>query len=816
MTRNDNDRRPRLPWLDGIVQDISYAIRGFARSRGFTLTAIATLAVGIGINATVFTVTDAVLFKGFPMVPRNDRLLYISNGGCCISYPDFADIRAQAKSFTGVGITHGLAKILGDDGVFPERVEVTEVSADTFRTVGQKPVLGRDFAAADEVPGAAAVAILNYGLWAQRYEKNLAIIGRTVRMDGAATTIIGVMPEGFSFPQTVDVWVPLVKTAQVLNRNSTQTWFAFGRIADGIPFASARAEVEGIIRRLEREYPVTERREHLVVQHFHEFFVGANAAALYGSMWGAVGFVLLIACANLANLLLARALGRSREISMRIALGAGRWRIVRQLLIESVMLSSLGGFLGWWIARWSVHAYQLAMAAKSSWLILDYRMDARVLGYLIAISIGTGVLFGLAPALRLWTLDVQEGLKDGGRGATLGARGKHLSAVLVVGEMALAVVLLAGAGVLIRSFLEIHTADMGVRTAHILTGGIDLPDARYTKPEQKTAFYDGVLASLGKLPGVQSVAMAEALPSSNLLHIGYELVGAAPASGNSRRPRISAMKISPGYFATIGAQILSGRDFNEADNGSGVPVAIVNQLFATKYWPGEEPIGKRLRLFSDTTPGPWLTVVGVASNVIQNDPTRQRFDALVYLPHRQQPEGGMWVFLKTSVPPETLAAALRLEVQKRDPDLPLFGPFALAERLERFWNNRFYGILFLIFAGVALLLASIGLYTVIAHSVRHRTQEIGIRMAMGAGAGDVLQLVFRQGMLALGIGLAIGLAGSLAVNRLLTAELVRISPSDPITLALAAAVLVLAAALGCWIPARRAMRVDPAVALRYE
>jgi putative ABC transport system permease protein len=802
--------------MGSFLQDLRYSLRGFGRSRGFTLTAIATLALGIGINATVFTVTDAVLFKGFPEVPRNDRLLYISNGGCCISYPDFADIRAQAKSFVGMGITHGIAKILSEDGAFPERIEVTEISADTFPTVGRKPILGRDFVASDEVDGAAPVAMLSYGFWAGRYSRDRNVIGRTVRMNGLRTTIIGVMPQGFSFPQTVDVWAPLVRTAEVRNRNHTDTWFAFGRIADGIPFERARAEVEGIIRRLEKQYPVTDRREHLVVQHFDQFFIGPNAAALYGSMWGAVGFVLLIACANLANLLLARALGRSREISVRIALGAGRWRILRQLLIESVMLSSVGGFLGWWIARWSVHSYQLAMAAKSSWLILDYSMDRRVLAYLIAISIGTGLLFGLAPALRLSKLDVNAGLKDGGRSATGGARGKRLSAILVTGEMALAVVLLAGAGVLMRSFLKIHTADMGARIRNVLAASIDMPPARYASAEQKIGFYDGLTARLGALPGVESVAMANALPSWNVLRVPYELAGAASAGENARQPSVLAMKITPDYFRTLGAKVLSGRDFNQADVAPATPVAIVNQSFATRYWPGADPVGKRLRLFHDTTREPWLTVVGVSSNIIQNDTTRQQFAPLVYLPYRQQPEPGMWVLLKTRVPPGNLAAALRREVQQRDPDLPLFGPFALTDLLERFWDSRFYGMLFLIFASVALLLAAIGLYTVIAHSVRQRTQEIGIRMAMGATAGDILRIVFREGLLPLGIGLLIGLSGSLAVNRLLTAELVRVSPSDPVTLAVAAAVLILAAALGCCLPARRAIRVDPVVALRYE
>jgi predicted permease len=798
-----------------LPSDIRLSLRALAKSPGFTAVAVSMLALGIGVNATVFTVTDAVLFKGFPLVGRNDRLMYISNGGCCISYSDFEDIRAQAKSFSGMGITHGIAKVLSDESGFAERIEITEVSAATFKTVGTKPMMGRDFTPADEVDGAAPVAMLSYGFWERRYGKDPSILGHTVRLGGAATTVIGIMPKGFSFPQTVDAWIPLVQTARVRNRNSTETWFAFGRLAGGVPFESARAEIEGIIGRLETDYPITDLRQHLVVQRFHEFFVGQNATALYGSMWAAVGFVLLIACANLANLLLAKAIGRSREISVRIALGAGRWRIIRQLLIESVTLSSMGGFLGWWIAKWGVRAYAAAMANKSSWLILDYTMDGRVMGYLVTVTFATGILFGLAPALRLSKLDVNTGLKDGGRGSTSGAHGKHLSTVLVTGEMALAIVLLAGAGVMIRSFLKIHNADLGVDTGNILIGSVDLPPARYPGADQKTAYFDRLTARLKAMPGVESVTLAETLPSWGSASYGYELAGEPPVE-NSRRPKIGAVKLAPGYFQTLRAKVIAGRDFNEQDGASGIPVAIVNELFAAKYWPGEDPLGKRLRLFTANTPDSWRTVVGVSSNIVQRDMNRQRVDPIVYLPYAQKPGGGMWILIRTRVPSLRLATAFRHEVQTLDSDLALYGPFDLADRLERFWDSRFYGTLFVIFAAIALLLASIGIYTVVAHSVSQRTQELGVRMAMGATANDILTLVLKQGMLPLAVGLAIGLAASLAVNRVLQASLVQVSPSDPIALAVSAAVLIVSAMFGCWIPARRAMRVDPVVALRHE
>jgi predicted permease len=799
-----------------LLGDIRSSFRTLIKNPGFTTVAVTMLALGIGVNATVFTVTNAVLFKGFPLVERNDRILYISGPYlCCVSYPDFEDWRAQAKAFEGMAVVHGVGMVLSDKSGFPERYEATEVSANTFQLVGQRPILGRDFMSSDETPGAAPVAILSYGFWERRYGKNPAIIGRTVRMNGAPTTVIGVMAQGFSFPQKQDLWVPLGPTPEVQKREARDLWFAFGRLAKGATIESARAEMKTIGSRLASAHPLTNQDFLPVVQNFHEFFLGPNATAIYGSMWGAVGFVLLIACANLANLLLARAMSRSREISVRIALGAGRWRIIRQLLTESVMLSATGGVFGWWIAKWGVRSYELAMASKSPWMVVDYTMDYRVVGYLIAISIATGLLFGLAPASRLSQLNVNATLKDGGRGSTGGGRGRHLSALLVIGEMALAVVLLGGAGVMIRSFLKIYTADVGVRTENVLIGSLGLPVTNYPFAEEQISFYDRLKTRLETIPGVESVAIADRLPTWGTRRLPYELEGAAPVD-ERRRPKLSALVISPGYFRTLGAALLSGREFRDTDGVSGVPVVIVNQRFAASFWPGEDPLGKRLRFFDGNTPQAWLTVVGVVSNIVQNDATRQEFDPLVYLPYRQEPAATMWVFARTRVSPGSLGTAFRREVQALDSDLPIYGPFALAQRLEVFWNSRFYGALFLIFAAIALLLASIGLYTVIAHAVSQRTQEIGIRMAIGATARDIRKLVLMQGMVPLGIGLTIGLAASLAVNRVLKAELVQVSPADPITVVVASAVLVLSATLGCLIPARRAMRVDPVVALRHE
>ena len=810
--------------LETLFRDMRYAARTLRNSPGFTVVAVMTLAIGIGVNAAVFTVTNAVLFKGFSYIERSDRILYMtSSEGCCVSYPDFEDWRAQAKSFQGMAIVHGVQVTLSDKGGFPEYRYATEVSSDTFRLIGREPILGRDFTKSDEIPGSAHVVILNYSFWESRYGKDPTVVGRTVRINGAPTTVIGVMPPGFTFPQNQDLWVPLIPTPNALKRANRDTWFVFGRMADGVTIESARAEMETIGKRLEEAYPLTNKGFPPVVRNFAGFYIGPNASLIYGSLWGAVGFVLLIACANLANLMLARALGRSREISVRMALGAGRWRVVRQLLIESTILSAVGGFIGWWIANWGVRAWELvSMQPGHSWFdhVLDYSLDFRVFTYLIAISAGTGLLFGLAPAIRLSKLDVNAALKDGGRGSTGGARGSRLSALLVVAEMALAVILLAGASVMIRSYVNTYSADVGVQSKKILDGIPNLLAVRYPDATARFSFYDRLKTRLQAIPGVESVALASSIPLFGASRLSYELEGASPADEQSR-PALSAVTVGPGYFRTMGAAVLAGRDFNETDGFSAAfsapQVAIVNQRFARRFWPGENPLGKRFRLFIGNSPEAWLTVVGVVSNILQSDMARPELNSLVYLPWRQMGAGDMNVLVRTSVPPGNLRTIFRNEVHALDSDMPIFGPYTLIERLQtRYWDKARYTGLFLIFAVIALLLASVGVYAVIAHSVSRHTQEMGIRMALGAAARDMLNLVFREGMLPVGIGLVIGLAASLGVNRVLKAELVQVSPGDPLTLIVTSAVLIFSAALGCWIPARRAMRVDPAVALRHD
>ncbi|MBV9506745.1 MAG: ABC transporter permease [Acidobacteriia bacterium] len=812
-----------LPWLDGAAHDVLYALRGLRRTPGFTLTAITTLAIGIGVNTAIFTVSKAALFSGFPLVKENNRLVYIAmSRGCCVSYADFVDWRAQAKSFERMAIVHGGLRSLSDENGFAETYDVSEVSADTFKVVGQKPFRGRDFTPSDEMPGASPVVILTYEFWRRRFAADPGIVGRTIRINSAPVIVIGVMPQGFSFPQRQDLWVPLIQTSEVMKRENRDQWFVVARLTDTAAVRTAQTEMDVIGRRLGIAHPSTNRGRNLLpmVQTFREFFILQNETPVYWTMWCAVGFVLLIACANLANLMLARAIGRSREMSVRIALGAGRWRILRERLIESLMLSGAGGVLGWWIAQRSVAVYALADRGpgRSSWRILDYSMDYSVLYYVVGISIGTALLFGFLPALRLSRIDVANALRDGGRAVTIGRRGKRLSTLLVTVEMALAVVLLAGAGVMIHSFLNQYKADVGVKTPNLTTISVSLPRTKYANPEAYISFYDRVTARLEEVPGVDSVALTSALPALGAARLPYELSGSTLASEEEQqRPTLFMLTIGPNYFRTLGTALLAGRDFNDTDTSSTGPVAIVNRRFAAKSWPRENPIGKRLRVFDGKQADAWRIVIGVGPDIAARNTGANEVDPLIYLPYKQRPAPNMELIARTRVPPQTLDLAFRHEVQKVDSGLPIFGPFTLTRRWESiYYSSGLFSILFSLFAGIALLLASMGLYAVIAYSVRHRTQEIGVRLALGATSADIAVLILQQALVPLGIGLVIGLAGSFGLNRVLKAELVNVSPSDPVTVALSSAVLICAALLGCWLPARRAMRVDPVVALRYE
>ena len=819
-----------LPGWESLVKDLTLGVRALRGNPRFALAAIAMLGVSIGVNTAVVTLTNAALFKGYPQVQRNDRLLYLTMfEDCCVSYPVFEDWRSQAKSFQGMAAVHDSRRVYSDGDGSPRTYYATEITANTFGLAGCRPVLGRDFVHGDELPGAPLVVILSDRLWDQRYSRNPAILGRIVRLNDEPATVIGVMPRGFSFPQNQDLWVPMVATTTLANRsNSGAIWYILGRLADGATVQSARAEMQTIGRNLQAAHPRTDTALPMV-RTFPEFFIRSGAIRVYQAMLGAVSFLLLIACANLANLLLARSIDRSRELSVRLALGASRWRIVRQLLVESVLLSVPGGLLGWCIAAYGIRVYAHFAdgGGVSAWTgiwfanILDYSMDARVFAYLAAVSLGTGLLFGLAPALRLSRLDIHLMLRDGGRGSTGGERGKRLSTLLVMAETALTVLLLAGSGVMVRSFWKVYRADLGFDPTRILVLALNAPVR--SSPAEITSFGSRLKVRLEAIPGVDSVALANSFPTRPFPQRAYEALdapAAGPVNDPRSRPRTEWAVVTPDYFRTLGLPMLSGREFNPSDGAATPPVAIVNRQLASTIWPHQEALGKHLRLFDGNTAGPWLTVAGVAPDVAQNNflhPGYQ-FAPAVYLPLAQHPLRTFWVQARTHGPPEALSLAFQRELHALDPALPIMmGPVTLSENLEQ--GYRYQGtssLLFLIFAAVALLLASMGLYSVIAHSVSRRTQEIGVRIALGATVSRILRLISGQAVVPVGAGLIAGLTASAAINRLLDIFLLNVSPTDPLSLFGAAAVLLLCAALGCVIPAARAARIDPAQAIRYE
>ena len=802
------------------LEDVRFGLRTMAKSPGFTLVAVIALALGIGANATVFAITNGVLFKNMPFV--SDRILYLSTRNVNraqrrvgLSYPDFRDWRAQAKSFDAMGAYNFSVVNLSDQTGVPTRFNLGQVSANTFRIIGQKPILGRDFTAEDEKAGAAPVAILGYGVWENRYGKSAAVLGQSVRINDVPTTIIGVMPRDLKFPIDSDLWTALVPKPDSEKREARGLG-AFGEMAPGASERSAAAEIASIAKNLEKAYPASNEGITPVVHTFSEEFNGPQVTMLLAALMGAVAFVLLIACANVANLLLARAVDRSREISIRIALGAGRWRIIRQLLVESVLLSMAGGVFGWLISIWGLRAFDASVRSQiPTWM--NFAMDYRGFTYLALVSLGTGLLFGIAPALRLSKLDVNTTLREGGRGSSSGPRARYLSGLLVITEMALAVVLLAGAGLMIRSFLNIYQADVGVRGKNVLVMRLFLPEAKYPRAEDQITFHQRLKARLDSLPGVEASTIATTMPTGGSMHFPYELEHSQPTD-EKRRPSLAAVVIGPDYFRVMGLTPLRGRVLTDADGRTGAtPVALVNQRFAQKFWPGDEAVGKRVRIFDGKNADPWLTIVGVVPNILQNDLSVSENDPILYLPYRHKPQRDMSIMARTVVPPGSLGTAFRREVQALDEDMPLYALRTLEERLAlNYWAQQVFGTLFAIFAGIALVLASVGLYAVIAHSVSQRTQEIGVRMALGASAPNILQLIFMQGITQLGIGLAVGIAAAFGLTRVLSALLVHVSPTDPATLAMVALVLAAAATLGCLIPARRAMRLDPVLALRHE
>jgi predicted permease len=810
-----------------LTQDIRFAARMLVKDRWFTLVAVLALALGIGVNTTVFTFVNAVLIRGLPfdepheIFVVNTRITTENRDGP-VSYPDFEDMRAQSQTFAGFGAFQPSTMNVSDSGHAPERTSGALVTANTFGLLRQPTHLGRDFAAGEDRPEAPPVVMLGYGIWKSRYGGDPNVVGRVIKVNEIACTVIGVMPEGMKFPVNADMWRPLVNEG-ARQKRETRGLMVFGRLKPGVSRAEAQAELSAIAARLKQEYPETNKDTDARLMTFNERFNGGQIRVVFLALLGAVGFVLLIACANVANMLLARSAHRSREVAVRIALGATRGRVVGQLLVESVMLSSLGGLLGLALTYVGVQLFERAVSDTGKPYWIEFTFDPVVFAYLAAICVGTGIVFGLAPALQVSKTNVNDILKEGGRGTAGGRRARVFRSTMVVVELMLTVVLLVGAGLMIRSFLNLYSLDLGIDTRQILTMQMGLTELKYPKPEQRRIFFDALLPRLEAIPGMQSVALTTSLPAGGAEPRELEIDG-RPKSENERAPRISTLVVSPRYFEVIGVGVQRGRGFTATDGAEGSEVTIVNERLASQFFANDDPIGKRIRVrtpargpFPAGPVGPWLAIVGVTPTVRQGD--QQAIDpaAVAYVPYRQEAGGFTHIIARSSVEPATLATLMRQAVQTVDVDQPVYNVRTLDEFLAQMrWPFRVFGTMFTIFAIIALVLSAVGIYAVTAYSVTQRTQEIGVRMALGAQTGQVSWLILRHGLVQLAIGLTLGLAGGLGVGTVLQGIIVQVPPRDPVTFGAIVAVLVVVTIAACLIPARRAAHLDPLTALRVE
>jgi putative ABC transport system permease protein len=814
----------RMPPFAGISADFRLAVRSLSRTPAFTAVATLALALGIGANVMVFTLANAFLFKNLPF-DDSERVIYVSSATAArpgiprgVSLPDLVDFREQARSFDGVGaFTTGSVDVA--DGVgLPERYRSAYLTAGSFAVIGQKALRGRDFLAGEEAPGAPAVALLSYHLWQSRYGGDESIVGSTLRINDRSTQVVGVMAEGLTFPGATDLWLPYMRTA-TSNRRDARSLTMFGRLARGASLRSARNELDVIAGRLAAAYPATNKDIRALAQNFNERFNGGDTSRLFVWLLWAVAFVLLIACANVANLMLGRAIARARDVSVRASLGASRWRIVRHLLVESLVLAVAGATAGWLLAMWGIRVFDGALLPAVKPAYVDFSVDYRVIVFLVTITVGTTIAFGLAPALQVSRLDINTALKESSNAGGRGRRVRFVSALLVMMEVSLSVILLAGAGLMVRSLLNTNRADIGIDASRVLSMSLNLRPTKYPNVERRVLFYDQLTQRLERLPAIEAVAVASDLPAESPDDFAYDVDGGRPVQGNTR-PRTAGLIVSEDYFRVMGVTPKAGRAFEAMDTPVGMPVAIVNDAFVDAAWPGRDPVGRRMRLVETSrdalpSPGPWLTVVGVVGNILQDDESFE-VSPVVYVPYRQQPTG-VDVLVRTRVPPPLAVESIRREVQALDDGLAVRGLRSLEDSLWlRNWRYRVFGSTFAIFAAIALVLASVGLYAVVAHSVSQRTREIGIRMTLGATSRAILVLVFREGMTQLVAGLVVGLGAALALTDVVRAMLVGVTPGDPATFAMVALVLASAGALGCAIPARRAARVDPVVALRRE
>lgn len=811
-----------------MLSDLKYALRGLAKTPGFTLIAVLTLALCIGANSAIFSVVHAILLKPYPW-PGSDRLVYVYNTyplmglpNAGVSIPDYLDRRAGVAGFADSAMFTNQSFNLAGDGE-PERIVGLRATPSLFTTLQTGAARGRVFTDAEAQPGADHVIVLSHALWKNRFGADPGIVGRTIRLNTQPYTVLGVMPEGFYFPSPrTQAWVPFAFTPEQKSDQERGNEYStsIARLKPGATLAAVQRDLDLIQAR--NAARLTDSTEFYKTSGFGgrvNGFLEQNVANIRGMLWlvqAGVAAALLIGCANIASLLLARAVARERELAIRAALGAGRGRLMRLLLLESLLLFLGGGALGLLVAWWGVDALG-ALGLSTLPRAFGVQLDPAVFGFTFFCALLTGLGFGALPAWSAARSDAAAALKEAGARGSAGRRTTFLRAALVVGEIALAVMLLSTAGLLVRSFERLQQENPGFSPGGVITARLDLPAAKYDQPAKRTAFVDATLARLRSLPGVSAAGFTNVLPfSGNSSSGSYESPDIVVPPG-AARPHGNERVVDPGFFKAMGLTLLRGRLLTDADTEGTQRVVVVDRLLTDRWWPGQDPLGKRIsRGGSDDQPTLW-TIVGVVAPIKFQSLEEDVKKETLYFPYAQSPRINLYLVVKTAGDPAALTAAVREAVRSADPEQPVFDVRTMQQRMDEIAQSRRAPMLLIsLFSGVALLLAVLGVYGVLAFSVAQRTTEFGVRLALGATAGDIAALVLRQGSRLVLLGIGAGLAGYLALSSLVGKLLYGIAATDPATLALAPVVLAAAALLACWLPARKATRVNPIEALRAE
>lgn len=806
--------------MDHLLRDIRLGLRTLRKSPALTGVSILALTFGIGLTTMMFSIVYGALLKGLPF-PEGDRIaiVYRSNQSAGItrqSLPiqDYFDLREQQRSFSNVGAyTGGTMNVSGLERA--ERYSGTWVTAGLFEMTGVRPILGRDFRPGEDSPAGPKVAVLGYAMWQERFGGDPAVLGTSMRVNGEPFEIIGVMPEGFLFPDNGQLWLPMQTDPLATPRSDGPYVQTVVKLNAGVTMDAANAELATISARLAADYPESNKDFTATAQSFTQAFIGDEPTQLLYTMLGAVFFVLLIACSNVANLLLDRAAHRSKEVGVRAALGASRGQIIRIFLSESFVLAAGGAVLGMILAKVGIDAFTRAIASTDPPFFLQFGLYPPVLVFAVGVSLLATLLAGLIPAIQASRPDIAEVLKDESRGASSLRIGK-LSKVLVVFEIALSCGLLVAAGLMIKSVTKANARDTGFATESVFTARVGFPSS-YTDTIAQKQFFEQLAERAAELPGVQAAAVASGLPGAQQ-GLNFNLVQLEGTSYERPQdiPNVRIASVTPGFFPTLEIPLRQGRLLSASDREGALPVAVVNERFVRQHYPDGNAIGRRVRVGGLLTTEPWVTIVGVVPDLFGGDPQDPR-PAMLFRPFAQQRSAFAYVATRTAGDPMMMAVPVRELVASLDPDLPIYWPMTLAQAIaEPLWFVRVFGTMFAIFGVVALFLASIGLYAVMSFAVSRRTREVGIRMALGSSPRRVVRLIFAHGAWQLGLGLGLGLVLAAGISRLLVIILFEVEPLDPVVFTAVAVTLAASGALACFIPARRATRVDPAVAMRAE